>query len=70
VHSVRLPAAFVEHASAQRFVIPAGAPYDDSERHQEPYDVTFWDEWCRSEAPPRWIDGWRVAVDKYFYRRR
>jgi hypothetical protein len=69
-HSVRLPAALVEYASAQRFVIPVGAPYDDSKPHQEPYDLTFWAEWCRREAPPRWIDSWRVAIDKYFYRRR
>jgi hypothetical protein len=69
VHSVRLPASFIEHASAQRFVIPAGPPFNDLEPHKEPYDLTFWQEWCRREAPPLWIDHLRAWLEKHFDRR-
>lgn len=51
VHSVKLPAAFVEHARARDFATPLESPIDAG--MEEAYDLTFWSEWCRSEAPPR-----------------
>ena len=64
VHSVRLPEAFVEHARAQDFTIPAALADMDYESDEEPYDMTFWREWCRREAPPRWVDRWGEMLRK------
>jgi hypothetical protein len=65
VHSVRLPEEFVEHARARGFAIPAALSKPDLEGDVEPYDLTFWEEWCQREAPPRWIDRLGAMVRKH-----
>jgi hypothetical protein len=63
-HSVKLPAAFVEHARARNFMIPLG-PIDAG--IEDPYDLTFWSEWCRGEAWFRW-DRWRATANRLLKR--
>lgn len=54
VHSVRLPAPFIEHAEMRGFSI-ARELHDDWGGDPD-YDLTLWSDWCRVEAPPRWTD--------------
>ena len=54
VHSVRLPEQFVQHALANQFAIPVDRR--DNLCGDPVYDLTFWSDWGRTEAPSRWIN--------------
>lgn len=50
-YGVRLPEEFLTHAMHNKFQIPAGL--DADVLGALPFDLSFWDDWCMREVPPK-----------------